>query len=145
MKFLNFFLLFGSFLHSGIRIPNTDPDTLTWFNPDPDPKPCMFPTLMLIFGRILGAGAAPPGVPIHPGVDEEAGKGGEGGAGKAAGGAEATGGRPFRCRHCLVCDASYSSIPHCKMFMKSSLFLYHFYWWTARKFAFYLCYLLTLF
>jgi hypothetical protein len=35
---------------------------------------------MLNFVRFLGAGAAPPGVPVHPGVHEEAGEGGEGGS-----------------------------------------------------------------
>jgi hypothetical protein len=37
MKFHNFFYFCGSFLPSWIRnrIPNTDPDPLTWLNPDP--------------------------------------------------------------------------------------------------------------
>ncbi len=37
MKFLNFFYFCGSFFPSWIRIgiPNTDPDPLTWLNPDP--------------------------------------------------------------------------------------------------------------
>jgi hypothetical protein len=39
MKFLNFFYFYGSFLPSWIwiriRILNTDPDPLTWLNPDP--------------------------------------------------------------------------------------------------------------
>jgi hypothetical protein len=61
--------------------------------------------------RILGAGAAPPGVPVHPGVDEEAGEGGEGGAGQAAGGAEAARGRPLSCGHCLVGSVQFDSSP----------------------------------
>jgi hypothetical protein len=35
MKFLNFFNFCGSFFPSWIRIPNTNPDPLTWLNPDP--------------------------------------------------------------------------------------------------------------
>ncbi len=37
MKFLNFFCFSGSLLPSCIRfrIPTTDPDSLTWLNPDP--------------------------------------------------------------------------------------------------------------
>ncbi len=37
MKLLNFFYFCGSFLPSWIRIriPNTDPDSLTWLNPGP--------------------------------------------------------------------------------------------------------------
>ncbi len=39
MKFLKFFYFCGSFLPFSIliRIPNTDPDPLTWLNPDPIP------------------------------------------------------------------------------------------------------------
>ncbi len=35
MKFLKIFYFCGSFFPSWIRIPNTDPDPLTWLNPDP--------------------------------------------------------------------------------------------------------------